>query len=305
LVLAECLGGEVVNYDSVQVYRGFDVGAGKLRPQERRGIPHHLLDFLEPGQLFTAGDWRREARRVLADVRERAKLPILVGGTGLYLRALLGGLFEAPARSEQLRQRLGGLAKQHGREFLHRLLRRLDPLAALRTQPRDTQKIIRALEVCLLARQPLSTLQASGRAGLEGFRVSKIGLSPQRAALCQRIDRRVEGMFRAGLLGEARAMLARPEASRIKALGALGYRQACAFLRGEYTLPEAIRETQAATRRYAKRQMTWFRREGDVAWFGGFGDDPRIQRQVLDALSRAWSASTVRALNLHPAITAL
>jgi len=299
LALAECLGGEVVNYDSVQVYRGFDIGAGKVPPQEQRLIPHHLLDFLDPDQLFTAGDYRREALRVLAEVRERAKLPILVGGTGLYLRTLLGGLFEGPARSEQLRQRLGSLAERRGREFLHRLLRRLDPVAALRIQPRDTQKIIRALEVCLLARQPLSMLHARGRAGLGGYRVFKIGLSPDRAELYQRINRRVEGMFAGGLLDEARAMLARPDASRIKPLGALGYRQACAFLRGECPLPQAICETQVATRRYAKRQMTWFRRETDVAWFGGFGDDPGIQRQILDGLCRAWPAGAETALSFQ------
>jgi tRNA dimethylallyltransferase len=296
LALAERLDGEIVNYDSVQVYRGFDIGSGKLPPQERRGILHHLLDCLEPEQVFTAGDYRRAALHVLAEVRGRAKLPVFVGGTGLYLRALLLGLFEGPPRSEELRARLRALGQRRSREFLHRLLRRLDPPAAARIEPRDTQKIIRALEVCLLTRQPLTELHARGRAGLRGFRVFKIGLNPDRAQLGQRINGRVERMFAGGLMEEARAMLARPEASRIKPLDALGYRQACAALRGELSLPEALRETQAATRQYAKRQMTWFRRETGVAWFGGFGDDPQIQRQLLATLRPAYSAAPGAAL---------
>lgn len=284
LALAEGLDGEIVNYDSVQVYRGFDIGTGKLPPQERRGIPHHLLDIVEPEQIFTAGDYRHAALRVLANVQERAKLPILVGGTGLYLRALLVGLFEGPARSEELRERLRTLAERRGREFLHRLLRRLDIPASRRIQPRDTQKIIRALEVRVLTRKPLSAIHALGRAGLGGFRIFKIGLNPDRAKLYQRIDWRVDGMFAGGLIDEVRGMLARSEAARIKALGALGYRQACAVIRGELTPPEALRQTQIATRRYAKRQMTWFRREADVAWYEEFGDEPGLQQQVLDRL---------------------
>ncbi len=287
LELAERLRGEIVNYDSVQVYRGFDIGTGKVPPGERRGIPHHLLDFVEPDQVFSAGDYRREAVRVLTLVRQRGKLPILVGGTGLYLRALLLGLFEGPQRSESLRARLRALAGRRGREFLHRLLRRLDPPTAGRVAPRDTQKVIRALEVRLLSRQPLSALHARGRARLRGFRVFKIGLNPARAQLYERINRRVEQMFAVGLLEEIRALLARSDGRKddLKPLGALGYRQASAALRGETSLRDAIRETQAATRRYAKRQITWFRREADVAWFAGFGDDPEIHRQVVNWLS--------------------
>ncbi len=286
LELAERLGGEVVNYDSVQLYRGFDVGSGKLMPEERRGIPHHLLDCLEPGQVFTAGDYRREAQKVLGDVCARGMLPILVGGTGLYLRALLLGLFEGPARSEALRERLRAVARRRGREFLHRLLRRLDAVAAGRILPRDTQKLIRALEVCILARQPLSTLHARGRVGLEGFRVIKIGLAPPRAQLYERINRRVEGMFAAGLMKETRALLARPDAECIKALGALGYRQASAAWEGKTSQEEALGLTQIATRHYAKRQITWFRREADITWYEGLGDDPDVQRRIMETLSR-------------------
>jgi tRNA dimethylallyltransferase len=290
LALAGCLDAEIVNYDSVQLYRGFDVGSGKLAPAERRGIAHHLLDCLEPGQIFTAGDYRREALKVLADLRARGKLPIFAGGTGLYLRALFLGLFEGPARSEPLRERLRKMVRRRGREFLHRLLVRLDRTAAARIQPRDMQKLIRALEVCILARQPLSTLQARGRAELAGFRIIKIGLDPPRAQLYDRINRRVESMFAAGLLEEAQPMLSRPDAEHIKALGALGYRQACAALEGKMCREEALATTQAATRHYAKRQMTWFRREADITWFEGFGDDPHVQRRVMESLSRTPAA---------------
>lgn len=287
LHLAKQFDGEVVNYDSIQLYRGFDVGSGKLMPWERRGIPHHLLDCLDPGQSFNAGDYRSEASKVLADLRGRHKLPIFAGGTGLYLRALLLGLFEGPARSEALRERLRAMADRWGREFLHRLLARLDQTAAARIQPRDTQKLIRAVEVCVLARQPLSALQARGRMGLGGFRVIKIGLNPSRGHLYDRINQRVEAMFAGGLLEETQAMRDRPDALRIKALDALGYRQARAVLEGKLGREQALLATQVATRHYAKRQLTWFRRDGEITWFEGFGDDLQVQRRVLETVSRS------------------
>ena len=294
LRLAEVWGGEIVNYDSVQLYCGFNIGSGKLPREERRGIPHHLLDCVEPDRTFTAGDYRREACQVLAEVRERRKLPILAGGTGLYLRALLLGLFEGPARSEGLRARLRALAERRGREFLHRLLARLDPPTAERVAPRDTQKVIRAVEVCLLGRQPFSAQLHRGRSGLSGFKVFKIGLEPQRAQLYQRINDRVERMFAGGLLEETRELLTRMGGARtsgatinpvqVKPLVALGYRQACQTLAGKMRLQDAICDTQAATRRYAKRQTTWLRRETEVTWFAGFGDDSDLQERVLRSL---------------------
>jgi tRNA dimethylallyltransferase len=290
LDLAERLGGEVVNYDSVQLYRGFDIGTGKLPPGERGGIAHHLLDCLDPAEPFTAGDFRREATNVLKGIRERQNLPILAGGTGLYLRALLMGLFEGPPRSEELRFELDALAGRHGREFIHRLLARLDPVSADRVSPRDLQKTVRAVEVCVLSRQAISTLQARGREVLSGYRCFKIGLNPDRHELYARINRRVEGMFAAGLEEETRRILRRPDAQTIKGLTSLGYRQVASTLLGEITLEEAVRATQAATRHYAKRQMTWFRREPDMNWFSGFGDDPAIQRRVLESL-KGWLAS--------------
>ncbi len=286
LELAERLAGEVLNYDSVQVYRGFEIGSGKVPTEDRRGIPHHLLDLIEPGQVFTAGDYRREAQRVLDQVRERGKLPILVGGTGLYLRALLQGLFAGPTRSESLRARLREMAERRGREYLHRLLGRLDPASARRIGARDTQKVIRTVEVCLASGQAFSALLERGREALREFRPLKVGLNPDRRQLYDRINRRVERMFQTGLLEEARSLIARSEAGPggSKSFRALGYEQACAVLRGKMKLEEAVNETQRATRHYAKRQMTWFRRDTDVTWFAGFGDDPEIGRQVLDWL---------------------
>ncbi len=286
LELAERLNGEIVNCDSVQVYRGFDVGSGKLPPAEHRGVPHHLLDIVRPQEVFTAGDYIREASAALASIRDRAKVPIIAGGTGLYLRALLLGLFEGPKRSEELRARLMAIAARRGCEFLHRMLRRFDARTASRVGPRDTQKIIRALEVRLLARQPLSRMLERGRIGLQGFRAIKIGLNPDRTALNRRIDARVRKMFEAGLVEETRGWMAQTNRSPrdAKPLVALGYRQASSVVRGEMSLEEAIRDTQAATRRYAKRQRTWFRRESDVTWFEGFGDEQETQRRVLEWL---------------------
>jgi len=291
LFLAEQLNGEVVNYDSVQLYRGFDVGSGKLSLAERRGIAHHLLDCLEPAEVFTAGDYRREVLKVLDDLRRRGRLPILVGGTGLYLRALLVGLFEGPKRSEALRERLRGITERRGREFLHRLLSRTDPAAAARIQPRDTQKLIRAVEVCILSRQPLSVMHAQGREGLGGYQVYKIGLNPPRSALYERINRRTEHMFAQGLVEETKTLVGVSGAAGIKTLGALGYRQAVAVLEGKLSHDEAIKATQLATRHYAKRQLTWFRREADTVWFEGFGDDPQLQRRIMQSLGRTAAAA--------------
>lgn len=285
LMLAERLNGEVVNYDSVQLYRGFDIGSGKLSAAERRGIAHHLLDVLEPGDTFTAGEYNRQARKVLADLRARGKYPILAGGTGLYLRALLQGLFEGPARSESLRERLRKMADRRGREFLHRLLARLDLAAAARIQPRDTQKVIRAVEVCILAKEPISAMQAAGRTGLNGYHTVKLGLEPPRQQLYDRISRRVEHMFAAGLIEETQALLKHPDSARIKPLEALGYRQARTLLEGRISKEEAVTATQLATRHYAKRQLTWFRRETGVIWFEGFGDDPEVQSRMIETLA--------------------
>lgn len=285
--LALAFGGEVINFDSVQVYRGFDIGSGKLGVGERHGVPHHLLDVAEPEGRFTAGDYRREALKALEDLRCRRKLPVMTGGTGLYLRALLLGLFDGPTRSDELRRRLSGLVERRGREFLHRMLVRKDRETAARIHPRDTQKIIRALEVCLVQRRRFSDLLREGREGVQGFRPLKIGLSPPRAALVRRINARAEQMFAGGIAEEVQDALAHGGTAQVP-LEALGYRQARAYIEGNMTREEAIQETQAQTRQYAKRQMTWFRRESEVQWFDGFGDDPVIEQQVF-----CWLASAV------------
>lgn len=286
IFLAERLGGEIIGCDSVQVYRGLDVGSGKVPLEDRRGVPHHLVDIADFSETFTAGEYRRRALPVLEDVKRRGRLPIVVGGTGLYLRALLEGLFEGPERSPELRARLRRMAERRGREFPHRLLLRLDPATAARVHPRDTQKVIRAVEICLLTRKPMSEQLTRGREKLKGFRPLKVGLQPPRKELTKRINARVERMFARGLIEEARVALESSKVASAAALGALGYRQACALLRGELSREEAIRQAQTATRQYAKRQMTWFRREPGVTWFEGFGDDPAVQAEVLASLRR-------------------
>jgi tRNA dimethylallyltransferase len=294
--IAAAFAGEIINFDSVQVYRGFDVGSGKLPPAERGGIPHHLIDLVEPNATFTAGDYRGEALRALELVRGRGSLPILVGGSGLYLRALLLGLFAGPRRSENLRRRLTELAERRGREFLHRMLLRKDSASAARIHPRDTQKVIRALEVCLLQRESFSTLLGRGREGLKGFHVFKIGLSPPRDELYRRIDARTEHMYASGLVDEVRTALARPCGAGMAPLEALVYRQALAYVQGSVGWETAVRDTQLATRQYAKRQLTWFRREPDVRWFEGFGGEPDVERQVLEWLENVLPTSSLHGL---------
>lgn len=272
--LAERLGGEILVCDSTQVYRGFDIGTAKVPPADRRGIPHHLTDLADPTAVFHAGEYRRRAQAVLEDLARRRRLPILTAGTGLYLRALLEGLCEAPERSEELRQKLRLRADTGGPARLQRLLDRLDPEAARRIDPRDVPKMIRALEVRLLSGRPLSALQRAGRRGLEGYHPVKIGLAPPRPRLYERIDRRVDTMLAAGWVEEVRGLLASGIAADAKPFQFIGYAELRDHLTGAIGLPEAAERIRRATRRYAKRQITWFRREAGVCWLEGFGDDP-------------------------------
>lgn len=277
LRLAEEFGGEIVNCDSLQVYRYFNIGTAKLRPSERRGIPHHLVDILNPDEGFTAGEYARRARPLVAEIAGRGRLPIAVGGTGLYLRALLDGLFRGPARDEALRARL---AQRESRRpgSLHRLLSRFDPPAAQRIYPADAPKLIRALEVCLLTRRPLTSWFATGRDPLKGFRVLKLGMNPPRAALYERLDLRCRRMFESGLLTEVQQILSMGYPTSVKPFESHGYHQALQLLQGELDFVQALYCAQRNTRRYAKRQWTWFRREPDVVWIQGFGDDPQAQQ---------------------------
>lgn len=286
LALAEKFNGEIVNCDSVAMYREFDIGTAKPTAEERHRAPHHLFDCVEPTQYMTAGEYARQARQVLAEIRQRQHLPIVVGGTGLYLRALLEGLFPGPQRSEELRERLRKSAEKRGPDHLHRILRHLDDAAAEKIHANDVPKLIRAIEVCLGsrmngARQKMSGLWQQGRDPLQGFRVMRIGLDPDRAALYERINQRAREMFESGLVQETESLLKKYPAAQ--ALASLGYKQAVQLLRGEVTREQALQAAQQAHRNYAKRQMTWFRREPKVQWLKGFGDDPAVQQQALES----------------------
>jgi tRNA dimethylallyltransferase len=283
LAIARHFPSEIVNCDSVAMYREFEIGTAKPTAAERAAAPHHLLDCVDPTAYMTAGEYARQAREVLAEIKQRKRLPIVSGGTGLYLRALVEGLFPGPQRSEELRERLRERASERGAEYLHRVLQRLDAPAAGRIHANDVPKVIRALEVCLASRRPMSEMLGQGREPLRGFRILRLGLNPERAALYARIDDRATKMFADGLVEETRDLIAR-YGNDARPLGSLGYRQAMQFLRGELDRDGAVRAAQQAHRNYAKRQMTWFRREPAVRWLEGFGDDSIIQQQALDAI---------------------
>ncbi|MSO24125.1 MAG: tRNA (adenosine(37)-N6)-dimethylallyltransferase MiaA [Acidobacteria bacterium] len=283
--LALAFGGEVVNCDSVQVYRHLNIGAAKLPEVERHGVPHHLIDVVEPDQVFTAGEYLRLGRSVLNQIRQRQRIPIVTGGTGLYLKALLEGLFEGPQRSDSLRTRLGHRAEQKGTGYLHRLLSRVDSSSARSISPNDKPKMIRALEVYFLTSVPISQHFTRGRDPLQGFRVLQIGLNPPRQQLYEYIDRRVEEMFAAGLVAEVQAICSSFGAD-LKPLQSLGYAQTVAHLRGEISWAEAVALTQHQTHQYAKRQLTWFRRDKGITWFEGFGSEPSIRGAVRDLVSK-------------------
>jgi tRNA dimethylallyltransferase len=279
LVLAERFHGEVVNCDSVAMYREFEIGTAKPSASERARAPHHLLDFVDPTGYVTAGEYARLARQALAQIKSRGNLPIGVGGTGLYLRALLDGLFPGPQRSEELRERLRQRLEQNGADYLHRLLRRLDPDAAAKIHANDIPKLIRAIEVCLASRQKMTELWKQGRDPLTGFRIVRLGLNPDREALYARINQRAERMFESGLVEETKRLLAK-YGDTARPLASLGYKQAVQLLQGEIDHKAALQAAQQAHRNYAKRQMTWFRREPEVVWLEGFGDDPSIQQKA-------------------------
>ena len=280
LALAQKFDGEIINCDSVAMYREFDIGTAKPNADERRCALHHLFDYVEPTRYITAGEYARQARQVLADINSRHRLPIVVGGTGLYLRALLEGLFPGPQRSEELRERLRESAANRGSDHLHRILRRLDRDAAERVHANDVPKLIRAIEVCLASQKKMSELWQQGRDPLRGFRILRIGLDADRAALYDRINQRARRMFEGGLIEETQRLLQK-YGTTAQPLASLGYKQALQLLRGELTREQALKAAQQAHRNYAKRQMTWFRREPDVQWLNGFGDDLQIQHDAV------------------------
>jgi len=278
LALAEQFNGEIVSCDSVAVYRGMDLGTAKPSREEQARAPHHLIDVANLDQPFTAGEYSRRARAALRDIAGRGKLPIVTGGTGLYLRALTEGLFAGPARHDDLRERLRNSSDRRGSTWLHRMLTRLDPASAARIHANDVPKLIRAIEVCLASRKPMS--QVLPRDPLTGFHLLRIGLNPPRTSLYDRLNQRCAEMFAAGLIEETRNLLA--QYGPVKALDSLGYRQARTVLDGNATEPEAIAAAQQGHRNYAKRQLTWFRREPDVHWIEAFGDRPETIRLAIE-----------------------
>jgi tRNA dimethylallyltransferase len=283
--------GEIVSCDSVAVYRGLEIGSAKPSAEQRKLVPHHLLDVADPDAFYTAGDYARSAREAIAGIVGRGRLPIVTGGTGLYLRALLQGLFPGPQRSAALRDRLLRKAETRGPLYLHRILERLDPASAARIHANDTAKVIRAIEVTLTASRPMSEVWKEGREGLTGYRVLRLGLDPQRPQLYERINARARAMFAQGLIEETRGLIARYGCRPV--LDSLGYRQAAQHLAGALTLEQAIAAASQGHRNYAKRQLTWFRREPDVCWLNGFGDDPSLlaEAETLISQRRTWSAN--------------
>lgn len=286
LALAEHFHGEIVNCDSVAMYREFEIGTAKPTAAERARAPHHLFDFVDPASYITAGEYGRLAREKLEQIKSRGNVPIVVGGTGLYLRALIEGLFPGPERSEGVRDRLRKRVELKGPRYLHRVLGKLDPEAAARIHPNDTPKLIRAIEVCVGSREPMSEMWKQGRNPLTGFHVLRIGLDPDRDSLYDRINLRAQKMFDSGLVEETQHLLEKYGDS-IWALSSLGYKQAVQLIRGEIDRPIAVLGAQQAHRNYAKRQMTWFRREPEVEWLAGFGDDLEIQQKAIASVSAA------------------
>ncbi len=287
MCLAERFDGEIVSCDSVAVYRGMEIGTAKPSLADRARVPHHMIDVADADEAFTAGDYSRQAREVLAEIGGRDRMAIVAGGTGLYLRALLEGLFPAPAVAPELRARLRKTATERGAGYLHRLLRRMDEGSAETIHPNDLPKIVRAVEVTMAARAPMSQQWSRGREALAGYRVLRLGLAPERARLYERINARAAAMFEEGLVEETRGLVARYGA-KCRALGSLGYAEAAAVLRGEMTREAAVERAQQGHRNYAKRQGTWFRRDAEMRWLGGFGSEPEVmaeaERLVADHL---------------------
>lgn len=270
-----------MNCDSLQIYRHFDIGTAKLHPHEMRGIPHHLIDIADPDEVFTAGEYARQARQALAEISQRGKLPVVAGGTGFYLRALFEGLFRGPERDAELRARLAARERRKPGS-LHRLLRRFDPAAAARIHQNDVPKVMRAVEVCLLARRPVSEMFREGRDSLAGYRVLKMALAPNRDELYRKLDERCRRMFDGGLIEEVQQIFGRGFSADAKPFESHGYRQAVQMLHGELNAKEALFYAQRNTRNYAKRQFTWFRKEPDMEWLSGFGDEPHVQEAALE-----------------------
>ncbi len=291
MALAKNFHAEIIACDSTQLYRGVDIGTAKPTPADRQEIPHHLIDVFDPTEVATAGAYRDLALAALTDLRERERLPILTVGTGLYMRALLEGLADLPLRSEEVRTRLRESVRKRGAAHLHGVLQHMDREAAARIAPTDEQKLIRAIEVCVLTRKPISEVHRVGRHPLQGWRVLKIGLLPEREELYRRIAARTEAMIAAGWLDEVNGLLVANIAPDAKVFDFIGYRKMLAVARKELTIEQARATIQQATRNYAKRQMTWFRKDTSTTWFSGTGEDPSLQQNVTAWLAEQLAVS--------------
>jgi len=285
--LALKIGGEVVNFDSVQIYRHIEIATAKPSPEEKCGVPHHLIDYVDPNIDYSAGDWARDAAAKIVEIENRGVIPILVGGTGFYLRSLIKPLFEGPKTDAEMRERFRDLHEMKGSEHLHRMLSRVDPESAARLEKRDYVRVIRALEVFFQTGEKLS-VQMPNRGEPPEFasRIRLFVLDPPRAELYERIDRRTEQHFEAGLVAEVQSLLAAGVREEGNALGAHAYRRVCEYLRGERTLDSAIDQSKRDVRNYAKRQRTWFKREEGAIWLAGFGTDATVRSALFGMIDK-------------------
>jgi tRNA dimethylallyltransferase len=278
------LGGEVINFDSVQIYKGIEIATAKPTIDEMHGVPHHLIDYVDPNVNYTAADWARDAEVKIADIEGRGKVPILVGGTGFYLRTLRQPLFEAPATDLELRERLREIQRKHGPEHLHKMLSRVDPELAETLPAKDYVRVIRGLEVYFQTGEQLSRKRPQRMEPPEfATRIRLFVLNPPRGELYEKINARTDQHFAAGLVDEVKHLRERTVKDSTNALGAHAYRRVCEYLRGERDLDSAIERSKQDVRNYAKRQLTWFRQEKDAVWLAGFG----TEESVWDAL---WTA---------------
>ena len=293
LRLAEQFGGEIVSCDSVAVYREMEIGTAKPSLEERSLVQHHMIDIVSPDQACTAGDYSRQAREALTAITERGRVPIVAGGTGLYLRALIDGLFPAPPQQPQLRERLRQRAADRGPGYLHRLLKRFDPAAAAQIHANDVSKVVRAIEVSITSKEtagvsgpvPMTVQWQQGRDALVGYRIFRLALNPARSRLYERIDERAAAMFDRGLIEETERLVER-YGMECRPLTSLGYAEATAVLRGELTRERAVAKAQQGHRNYAKRQITWFRREPAMHWLEGCGGDRDIVEQAIQDVKK-------------------
>ena len=280
--LALAVGGEVINCDSVQIYQGIQIATAKPTEEEKRGVPHHLIDYVPPEINYTAADWARDAAEKIREIESRAHFPILVGGTGFYLRTLRRPLFESPKTDERLRKRLRKIQDSRGAEHLHAMLHKVDAKSAERLFPLDYVRVIRALEVYFQTGKPISAQQPDRMPPPEfADRIELFVLNPPRDLLYEKINLRAGEHFENGLVEEVEALHNRGLLDSTNALGSHGYRRVCEYLKGERTLESAKEQTKQDVRNYAKRQFTWFRSEKDVHWLDGFGGDKPILEELL------------------------